>query len=249
MVSVSASVNLPLHHKVQKFSSSTGSPGWSRKKGRTTVVVWWWYVHSSNKQVVKLHHCCTCTVQLCSPGGSSVHPHVIHASLGHPSPHPKWHLDRFSHFTQLTVQHPYTLQWAALSPSEFLVPIGGSGLPSNACFLGPMRVQKPNGISIGSTILQGLQLWQINRETDRPTDRQTEHPAPSLTIEHICRYTHSTAVWPKDSVIMTIVRVICNHFLVDCFTVFWISLSFAARAPMAEACCSWDCQLSYEILQ
>ena len=41
MVSVSASVNLPLHHKVQKFSSGTGSPGWSRKKGRKTVVVWW----------------------------------------------------------------------------------------------------------------------------------------------------------------------------------------------------------------
>jgi len=34
MVGVSASVNLPLHHKVQKFSSGTGSPGWSRKKGR-----------------------------------------------------------------------------------------------------------------------------------------------------------------------------------------------------------------------
>jgi len=28
-----------LHHKVQKFSSGTGSPGWSRKKGRKTVVV------------------------------------------------------------------------------------------------------------------------------------------------------------------------------------------------------------------
>jgi len=40
MVSVSASVNLPLHHKVQKFSSGTGSHGWSRKKGRKMVVVW-----------------------------------------------------------------------------------------------------------------------------------------------------------------------------------------------------------------
>ena len=39
MVSVSASVNLPLHHKVQKFSSDTGSLCWSRKKGRKTVVV------------------------------------------------------------------------------------------------------------------------------------------------------------------------------------------------------------------
>ena len=43
MVGVSASVNLPLHHKVQKFSSCTGSPGWSWKKGRKMVVVWWWW--------------------------------------------------------------------------------------------------------------------------------------------------------------------------------------------------------------
>ena len=31
-VGVSASVNLTLRHKVQKFSSGTGSPGWSRKR-------------------------------------------------------------------------------------------------------------------------------------------------------------------------------------------------------------------------
>jgi len=36
---VSASVNLPLHHKVQKFSSGTGLPGWSRKKDRKMVVL------------------------------------------------------------------------------------------------------------------------------------------------------------------------------------------------------------------
>jgi len=41
MVCVSASVNLHLHHKVQMFTSGTGSPGWSRKKGHKTVVVWW----------------------------------------------------------------------------------------------------------------------------------------------------------------------------------------------------------------
>ena len=40
MVGVSASVSLPLHHKVQKFSSGTGSPEWSWKKGRKTIVVW-----------------------------------------------------------------------------------------------------------------------------------------------------------------------------------------------------------------
>jgi len=36
---VSASVNLPLHHKVPKFFSGTGSPGWSWKKGHKTDVV------------------------------------------------------------------------------------------------------------------------------------------------------------------------------------------------------------------
>ena len=39
MVGMSAFVNLPLHHKVQKFSSGTGPPGWFRKKDRKTVVV------------------------------------------------------------------------------------------------------------------------------------------------------------------------------------------------------------------
>jgi len=33
MVGVSASVNLPLHHKVQKFSSGTGSPEVVPEKG------------------------------------------------------------------------------------------------------------------------------------------------------------------------------------------------------------------------
>ena len=39
MVSVSASVNLPLHHKVQKFSSVTGSPGGPGK--RAIKRLWW----------------------------------------------------------------------------------------------------------------------------------------------------------------------------------------------------------------
>jgi len=43
MVGVSASFNLPLHHKVQKFSSGTGSPGWFRKKGVKRLWCVWWY--------------------------------------------------------------------------------------------------------------------------------------------------------------------------------------------------------------
>jgi len=47
MVAVSASVGLPLHHKVQEFSSGTGSPGWSWKRAvkrlwcRVVVVLLW----------------------------------------------------------------------------------------------------------------------------------------------------------------------------------------------------------------
>jgi len=48
MVSVPACVNFPLYHKVQEFSFGTGSPGWSRKKGRKTVVVWWWFQVGDN---------------------------------------------------------------------------------------------------------------------------------------------------------------------------------------------------------
>jgi len=39
VVGVSASVNLPLHHKVQEFSSGTGSLGLSRKNSCKRVVV------------------------------------------------------------------------------------------------------------------------------------------------------------------------------------------------------------------
>jgi len=41
MVGVSASVNLSLHHKVQKFSSGTGSPGGPGK--RAAKWLWWWW--------------------------------------------------------------------------------------------------------------------------------------------------------------------------------------------------------------
>jgi len=38
MVGVSASVNLPLHHRVQRFSSGASSPGGPRKR----AIKWLW---------------------------------------------------------------------------------------------------------------------------------------------------------------------------------------------------------------
>ena len=52
MVRVSASVNLPLHHKVQKFSSGTGSPGWSRK--RAVKRLWCGFSHRCTAGVAEL---------------------------------------------------------------------------------------------------------------------------------------------------------------------------------------------------
>jgi len=43
VVSVSASVNLPLHYKVQKFSSGTGSPPSDPRKRAIKRLWWWWF--------------------------------------------------------------------------------------------------------------------------------------------------------------------------------------------------------------
>ena len=56
---MSASVNLPLHHKVRKFSS--GSPGLSRKKGCKTVVVWC----GAGLRPASDHKFVTLTIDLC----------------------------------------------------------------------------------------------------------------------------------------------------------------------------------------
>jgi len=52
MVSISASVNLPLYHKVQKFYSGTGLAGWSRKR----AVKWLWCVQLSKPNALNETH-------------------------------------------------------------------------------------------------------------------------------------------------------------------------------------------------
>jgi len=52
--SVYLPVNLPLHHKVEKFSSGTSSPGWSQKKGRKTVFVCVWFILQWQSYLLRL---------------------------------------------------------------------------------------------------------------------------------------------------------------------------------------------------
>jgi len=64
----------------------------------------------------------------------------------------------------------------------------GPGPPSNTLFHGSTQVHHPNGILIGSDVLQGSLVWQ----TDRPTD----HGTWSVTTG--CIYVRSTAMWPNN---------------------------------------------------
>ena len=87
MVGVSASVNLPLHHEVKKFSSGTGSPGWSRKKGRKMVVVWCggsatgmcFFDITADSSFITLRLTQQARLQLCSP---LLDISVLHHKLG-----------------------------------------------------------------------------------------------------------------------------------------------------------------------
>jgi len=79
MVVVSSSVNLPLHHKVQKFSSGTSSPAWSWKRAIKHVCVtsnwitWSDGVKEKNKKLrsiprdAQVHNMlvCLCWVHVC----------------------------------------------------------------------------------------------------------------------------------------------------------------------------------------
>jgi len=58
------------------------------------------------------------------------------------------------------------------NPQNMFLPVEGSQPPSNVWFRGPMRVSTPNGISIGSAVLQGSWTWQTDRRI------QTGHATP-----------------------------------------------------------------------
>jgi len=64
-----------------------------------------------------------------------------------------------------------------------------SGLPSNTWFLGPIQVHNPNGISIGSAVLQGSLVW--------PSNRPPDHDTRSVTIGRI--YERRTAMRPNNN--------------------------------------------------
>jgi len=102
--------------------------------------------------------------------------------LAHRNPQPKWHLERFSHFAQLTAA--CVVGHARVCPFAY---------HKNTCFLRPIVVLNPNGISIGSVVFAGF-----TTVTHWRSDRQTDHDTRSVTIGRI--YAHSTAMRPNNNV-------------------------------------------------
>jgi len=91
-----------------------------------------------------LQGCRTRTVQLYSPGCANIHPYVT--PWAQPSPQPKGHIDRFSHFAQLMAERSYTFPF----PLKIASSHRGTRTPSNTWF----RAHNLNGIPIGSAILR-----------------------------------------------------------------------------------------------
>jgi len=115
------------------------------------------YSNKWSKQFDKRpHRCCTWMVQWYPTGGTP--------PWAHPSLQPKQHFDRFSHFCTAhgRVSVYFTMGHAVPFPPNIALSRGGSGPPSNTWFLGLIRVQNPNGISISSTVLQGSLLCQTD---------------------------------------------------------------------------------------
>jgi len=92
-------------------------------------------------------------------------PHLIHAFLAHPSPHPK-HFDGLSPSAQLTTKSHIVYNRPSFLPSKLPLRTG-IWTPSNTKFLGPTQVHKPNDMSIGSAVFAGLTIV-TDRQTDRP---------------------------------------------------------------------------------
>jgi len=111
-------------------------------------------------------------------------------STVHPSPQPKWHLNRFSRFCTddrkvflyFTMGRPFPPQNCPFSLGSGPHLIHGSLGPPESSDL------NPNGISIGAAFLQSSLVCQ--------TDRQTDHATRSVTIGRI--YVRSTTMRPNN---------------------------------------------------
>ena len=88
-------------------------------------------------------------------------------------------LARFSRFSQLTADSPYTLQWAALLPLKIKLPITTGDMDTHIIHgsLGPSESTAHTASRSVQPFLHSSRSWW--------TDRQTDHTTRSITIGHI----------------------------------------------------------------
>jgi len=112
-------------------------------------------------------------------------------SWASPRPQSKGHHDRFSCFrTGDRRVSPYFTMGRPFPP-KLPLPVG-SETPSNMRFLGPIRVQNPNGISTGSSVFA-----QMTAECPYTLQRQAPFPSKlSLTTEPGGIWTPSNTWFP-----------------------------------------------------
>jgi len=113
-----------------------------------------------------------------SHGGSGLPSNTI--PWAHPSPQPKQHVDRFSHFCPNERRVPLYVTIGRPIPTENCPFPWGIWTPSNTWFPEPTWVLNANSISISSAIFA-----ELTSLTDRPTDRPTDHATRSVTIDRI----------------------------------------------------------------
>ena len=123
------------------------------------------FLHRSEQNVAILYNVLRLSVLKLRHSHGDLDPHLTYDSLVHP----KWRLDRSSHFwTDDCRVSLYFIMGRPFPASKLPLSMVGSGPPSNTWFPEPTWVLYSNGISIGSVIF----AWLTN-VTERPTNIQT----------------------------------------------------------------------------
>jgi len=119
-------------------------------------------------------------------------PHLIHASLAHPNPQPKQHLDRFSHFCTAHGRASVYFTMGRPSPSKLTIPMGDLDPNLIHGSLSPIESWTQTASRSVQPFLHSSLLWQTDWQTVRPT----QHATRSVTVGHI--YVRSTAMRPNN---------------------------------------------------
>jgi len=126
------------------------------------------FLHSTRQSVSILYNGPPLPLKIAPSHGASGR-HTLYNFWAHPSPQVQTASIGSAVFKQMTAECPYTLQWAALSPSKLPTPVWDVDphLIGLQWFPGPTTVLNPNDISIGSAVFGGL-TSVIDIQTDRP---------------------------------------------------------------------------------